>query len=302
MACLRSDAAVKALLARRVDELEQRIHQQSAAVSASAAPLDAAHPARAAVGADVEDAERCVAAQWELEEARSALRASEAACAWRAAACEGAERLAAAAQGEAASARTQVEALRAELLRDRAAAEEASARAAAERRLLAKEVKALRRELAAAAASSAAVAAESAAAGRAVVGGRLTGCLREANALRDRLAEATVEHLAAEQSAGAAAEHSSDPLELLAVSDARVALLTAEAQLLCRSDARGDADAGGAAADAEGQVREVLSALLADNTTLRRQCNGLLRAMLGNSAGGAAVAPGRKPWWQPGGQ
>jgi hypothetical protein len=302
LSCLRSEAAVKALLARRVDELEHRMEQLSAAAGASAAPHDAARAACVAGGGDGEDAERCVAAQWELEEARSALRASEAACASQAAAFNSAERNAAAAQAVAASAGEQAEALRAELLRDRAVAEEASARAAAERRLLAKEVKNLRRDLAAATALSASTAAESAAAGRASVGDRLTGCLREANTLRDRLAEATVEHLAAEQGAGAPADRSSDPLELLAVSDARVALLTAEAQLLCRcTDARGEADAGGAAADAEGRVREVLSALLSDNTQLRRQCNGLLRALLGNSAGGAAVAPaGRRLWWQPG--
>jgi hypothetical protein len=92
-----------------------------------------------------------------------------------------------------------------------------------------------------------------------------------------------------------------DPLELLAVSDSRVALLAAEAQLLGRSNEQ----ASDASSDAEVQVRETLCALLSDNASLRKRVNSLLRATLGNAAAaGAPPATGRerggRQWWQPG--
>ena len=107
------------------------------------------------------------------------------------------------------------------------------------------------------------------------------------------MVEASVERLAsAEEAAG-------DPLELLAVSDSRVALLAAEAQLLGRSSDQGD---GASEADAEVLVRETLSELLSDNASLRKRVNSLLRATLGAAAAsGAPPATGRgRPWWQPG--
>lgn len=316
LACLRSDAAVKALLSRRVDELEQRVAELSAARdgaanAAPAATLTTAVAAKTAsalsqnsyVPGDDEDRSR-VSLQWELEEARLALRTSKAACEEQACACAASERAALAASAEAEAARAEARALHAQLLSQRAAAEEAAAQAASERRVLAKEVKSLRRELADANSAATASMRESAAAARAAVTERLSSCIREASVLRERLAESTVEHLAAaEQSDGA--QSSTPPLELLSVSDARVALLTAEAQLLCRSDNAAGAEAADAAADAEARVREALSLLLADNASLRRQVNSLLRAVMGTAPSntvpaGVSAPAARRPWWQPG--
>jgi hypothetical protein len=128
---------------------------------------------------------------------------------------------------------------------------------------------------------------------------QLARSLREATLVRERMAEASVEHLASVE------EKAVDPLELLAVSDSRVALLAAEAQLLGRSNPD-DAVSSVEAHDAEVQVRETLCALLSDNASLRKRVNSLLRATLGNAAaapGASPVATGArergKPWWQP---
>jgi hypothetical protein len=151
--------------------------------------------------------------------------------------------------------------------------------------VLAKEVKQQRRDLAVAVEARAAAeaacestAAAAAASAAAAFQTRLCASLREAAALRRRLGEATVEHMGAENGAG------SEPLELLALCDARTVALQAEAQLLCRI-ADAPAERAPAAESLEGQVRELLAELLSDTVVLRRRVNQLLRAQL------AAVPP-----------
>jgi hypothetical protein len=320
LACLRSDAAVNKLLARRVDELERRLEEHSltpAVPAAAGEPQELpAAPSRAeqvqgvpaadaaqsraeqvqgVPAADAEQAEqRCVSLAWQLEEARAALAASEAACAERAAACASAEQRASASQDEAQAAAARAEAADAALVQERALAQEASARHAGERKTMSREIKALRRDLASAQAAAASASAEAGHAAAGAVATQLSRCLREATLVRERMVEASVERLAsAEQTAV-------DPLELLAVSDSRVALLAAEAQLLGRSSSQGD---GASEADAEVLVRETLGVLLSDNASLRKRVNSLLRATFGAAAASGAppaVGRGGRPWWQPG--
>jgi len=281
---------VKRLLAARCDELEVRL----AAVGQPSGPPEEARPARpvgsprgaAAGSADVD--ERCVELAWRLEEALAAGRAAQVHATVQA------EQLAAAEQRSAAASARVCE-LESLLEAGAAAAEEAAERALAERKVLAKEVKQKRRDLAAsvearatadAAAASAAAAATASASSAFQV--RIGASLREAAALRRRLREATVEHVGSAEAGG-------DPLELLALCDARVVALQAEAQLLGRnSDAppgneRGSAAAAMAAEVTEGQVRECLAELISDQVVLRRRVNQLLRAQL--TPGDSAATP-----------
>jgi len=169
-----------------------------------------------------------------------------------------------------------------------------------ERKVLAREVKALRKDLAAAiaardSAQEALSEAERMATQRGAVqaasaiNAALVTFLREASALRARLADATVERLS---TAGDAARNA-DPLELLAVSDNRISLLLAEAQLLGRGDgASGDS----ASTDVTLAVREACAELVTDNASLRLKINSLLRAALGMAQRGSIrqAEPGDK--------
>ena len=333
LACLRSDAAVKALLSRRVDELELRLKELgNDDTSGHAGPTQAGSPtvvgdgnasgsAAPAAGTvpgldagldhgqlqgmpavDADQAEqRCVSLAWQLEEVRAAMTASEEARAELSAACASAEQRARALKDEADAATTRAEAAEAMLAQEQSLSREASARHAGERKTMCREIKSLRRDLAAAQASTAETSAAAASAAAGAIATQLARSLREATLVRERMAEASVEHLASVE------EQAVDPLELLAVSDSRVALLAAEAQLLGRSNPDDEASSAEAAHDAEVQVRETLCALLSDNASLRKRVNSLLRATLGNAAAVAAGAPpavvgGRergKPWWQP---
>ena len=300
---MRSDKAVNKLLSQRVDELERQLRERGG-LPVPAAKADAVQ-VQAVPATDADQAEqRCVSLAWQLEEARAALVASEAARAERSTACESAVQRASTLQAEAEAATRRAEAAEAALAQERALAQEASARHVGERKTMCREIKSLRRELASAQASAEAASTEAGRAAASAIATQLARCLREATLVRERMAEAAVESLAS------AEETAADPLELLAVSDSRVALLTAEAQLLGRSslgapDAPGDgAGQADAAHEAEVQVRETLCALLSDNASLRKRVNSLLRATLGNAASVAAGAPttsGRgRPWWQPG--
>jgi hypothetical protein len=320
LACLRSDVAVKSLLSRRVDELERRLKElgngveQTKPEQSGVLPADdpraagvgeasgsAAFPAAsAAPGVDAEQAEqRCVSLAWQLEEARAAMTAGEAARAELSAACASAEQRVRSLEDAAKAATTRAEAAEAMLAQEQSLAREASARHAGERKTMCREIKSLRRDLAAAQTSTEAAAAASASMAAGAIAMQLARSLREATLVRERMAEASVEHLASVE------EKAVDPLELLAVSDSRVALLAAEAQLLGRSNPD-DAVSSVEAHDAEVQVRETLCALLSDNASLRKRVNSLLRATLGNAAaapGASPVATGArergKPWWQP---
>ena len=300
LACLRSDEAVKSLLSRRVDELERRLEGTSAdVVPAGAVPAVGRRP-QGTPGPDVADEaeQRCVSLAWQLEEARAALLASESARAERAAACASAEQRVSVLQAEAAAAVARAEAAGAALVQERTLALEVSARHAGERKTLVREVKSLRRDLDAASATAATVAREAAGAAAGAIAAQLAQCLREATLVRERMAEASVERMAS----ASAEEVAADPLELLGVSDARVALLAAEAQLLGRSSQESSSEPD-AAQDAEVLVRETLCALLSDNASLRKRVNSLLRATLGNASTGPPSAAGRdrgKPWWQHG--
>lgn len=283
LTCLRSDAAVKRLLAARCDELEKRLAdfvqggQAGGGAGARAEPptADAAPPVRGSAE------ERSVELAWRLEEALAAGRAAQTQSAAHAEACVAAEL-----RCETAAAR--ISELEAALESCSAAADEAASRALAERKVLAKEVKQQRRDLAVAVEARAAAeaacestATAAAASAAAAFQTRLCASLREAAALRRRLGEATVEHMGAENGAG------SEPLELLALCDARTVALQAEAQLLCRI-ADAPAERAPAAESLEGQVRELLAELLSDTVVLRRRVNQLLRAQL-------AAAPPETP-------
>ena len=308
LACLRSDAAVKKLLSQRVEELERAAAAAARSTVRGERPVVCATeadatPAQAVLATDTEQAEqRCVSLAWQLEEARAALVASEAARAERAAACESAEQRASKLRVEAEAAATRAEAAEAALVQERALAHEASARHASERKTMCREIKSLRRDLASAQDAAVAASTEAGRAAAGVISTQLARCLREATLVRERMVEASVESLAS------AEEAAIDPLELLATSDSRVALLAAEAQLLGRSSTPGDgAGETEAGHEAEVQVRETLCALLSDNASLRKRVNSLLRATLGNSAAGASgAAPtsarGGRPWWQPPGR
>ena len=326
LACLRSDAAVKALLSRRVDELERRLkelgggeeharagqsslaqvgdHSVAGAGEASGSAAKPAAVAAPAAGAapvfDADQAEqRCVSLAWQLEEARAALAAGEAARAELSAACASAEQRARALEDAAKAATTRAEAAEAMLVQEQSLAREASSRHAGERKTMCREIKSLRRDLTAAQTTAEAAATAAAATAAGAIAKQLARSLREATLVRERMAEASVEQLASVE------EKAVDPLELLAVSDSRVALLAAEAQLLGRSNPDDAVSSVEAAHDAEVQVRETLCALLSDNASLRKRVNSLLRATLGNAAASGALpaAPGGrergKPWWQP---
>ena len=311
LACLRSDVAVKALLSRRVDELERRLkelgnvdahtkagHGPEAGGAGEASGSAALPAAGVAPGVDVEQAEqRCLSLAWQLEEARAAMTAGEAARAELSAACASAEQRARSFEDAAKAATTRAEAAEAMLAHEQSMAREASARHAGERKTMCREIKSLRRDLTAAQTSAEAAAASAASTAAGAIAMQLARSLREATLVRERMAEASVEHLASVE------EKAVDPLELLAVSDSRVALLAAEAQLLGRSNPEDAVSSVEAAHDAEVQVRETLCALLSDNASLRKRVNSLLRATLGNGAAAAPAATGGrergKPWWQP---
>ena len=277
VACLRSDAAVKRLLAARVDELER----------VAAAPASQQPPA-----------EDVVALAWQVEESKAALRVVEAARGEEAAARARAERRAEEAEQREQAARAECDAAAAARQASGAGAAEAEARASMERRVLAKEVKALRRDLLAAQAardaalaglsdSQAAAARTSAEQAAAAVRARLAACLRESGALRRRLADASVERLATES------RDATDPLELLCASDSRTSALMAEAQLIGRTVGAQAGEAEAPCADAaEALVREALSELLCDAASLRVKVNSLLRAALGMAQREAAVRTG----------
>lgn len=289
-----------------MDELERRLEELGAATVAavqtapSHAGSEATQPQAPLSSTDTDEAEqRCVSLAWRLEEARAALVASEAALAEKTSACSSAEQRAGTLQMEAEAATARAEAAEAALVQERALAQETSARHAGERKTMSREIKSLRRDLASAQTCAAAASTEAVNAAVGGIAAQLSHCLREATLVRERMAEASVERMAS------AEETVVDPLELLAVSDSRVALLAAEAQLLGRSNNQNDAtSAADATHDAEVQVREALCALLSDNASLRKRVNSLLRATLGNAAAAAPGAPttaGRergRPWWQ----
>ena len=284
---MRSDAAVKKLLAARCDELERLAGNAALVVQPSATSADsrptAATPAAGREGAatgrgDASAEERCIELAWQLEEALAAGRAANAQVEALTDACAAAEQCCKQAQARA-------DELEAAAQGSAALAEEAAARALSERKVLSKEVKQQRKDLvAAAAAREAAEAAcgqaalHAATAVATVFQSRLSSTLREAAALRRRLCEATIEQLGAEPG--------TDPLELLALCDARAVALQAEAQLLVRiADAapmtEPQTEAAAHAAElVEGQVREALAGLLSDQASLRRRVNSLLRTQL----------------------
>ena len=189
--------------------------------AAGAAPTAGATPA-----VDTDQAEqRCVSLAWQLEEARAALVAGEAARAELCAACASAELRACASEDAAKAATMRAEAAEAMLAQEQSLACEASSRHASERKTMCREIKSLRRDLTATQTTAEAAAAAAASTAAGAIAKQLARSLREATLVRERMAEASVEHLASVE------EKAVDPLELLAVSDSRVALLAAEAQL-----------------------------------------------------------------------
>ena len=273
--CVRSDAAIKRFLASRVDELEAQLAGAGGDALPSPSPSAAGPPSTSAE-------ERAMDLAWRLEEASAQLRQMEASLAQERQARVASERRAEQAEADALAARSAPVVAPQQPQED---ANEASERAALERKVLAREVKSLRKDLAAAnsardSAHDALAETERLAAQRGAkqvagaVNTRLGGCLKEARALRHRMADATVERLSTEEGAAAAA----DPLEMLAISDSRLALLLAEAQLLGRGDG---ASSDEATSDVELAVREALAELVTDNASLRMKNNSLLRAVLG---------------------
>jgi hypothetical protein len=268
--CVRSDSAIKRFLASRVDELEAQL----AEAGGGGAPSAAGPPSTSSE-------ERAMDLAWRLEEASAQLRQMEASLAQERQARVASERRAEQAEADALAARSAPVVAPQQPQED---ANEASERAALERKVLAREVKSLRKDLATAnsardSAHDALAETERLAAQRGAkqaagaVNTRLGGCLKEARALRHRMADATVERLSTEEGAAAAA----DPLEMLAISDSRLALLLAEAQLL----GRGDQTVDEATSDVELAIREALAELVTDNASLRMKNNSLLRAVLG---------------------
>lgn len=146
------------------------------------------------------------------------------------------------------------------------------------------------------------VAAEAEAGARAGLAARFASSLAEAAALRRRLGECSVESMAAADAAlhGAGGERASTPLARLALSDGRVAALSAEAQLLGRTPPPGAQPGDEAAAAAEAGVREALSGALRDSCALHKRCNSLLRAAYGMSGlhepGAQGGSARRKAW------
>ena len=280
--CVRSDAAIKRFLASRVDELERQLAEAGGGALPSPTPSAAGPPS---IGAE----ERAMDLAWRLEDASAQLRQMEAALAQERRARVASEQRAEQAEADVLAARASIVAAPQQPQED---ANEASERAALERKVLAREVKSLRKDLAAAtsardSAHDALAETERLAAQRGakqaagVVNTRLSGCLREARALRHRMADATVERLSTEEGATAVA----DPLEMLSISDSRLGLLLAEAQLLGRGEGAAGDDP---TSDVELQVREALAELVTDNASLRMKNNSLLRACLG-----LAGAPGK---------
>lgn len=288
--CVRSDAAIKQFLASRVDELEQALAAQGAVRPSQSAGGGKGPPAS---GAPSEE-ERAIDNAWRLEESQAQIRRLETALAQ-----EKEARIIAEQRVQQAESSTNVSPASPVSQPPQPDPNEASERAALERKVLAREVKALRKDLASAiaardSAQEALSEAERMATQRGAVqaasaiNAALVTCLREASALRARLADATVERLS---TAGDAARNA-DPLELLAVSDNRISLLLAEAQLLGRGDgASGDS----ASTDVTLAVREACAELVTDNASLRLKINSLLRAALGMAQRGIVPSePGDK--------
>ena len=289
--CVRSDAAIKQLLASRVDELEQALAAQDAVRPSQSAGGGEGPPAS---GAPSEE-ERAIDNAWRLEESQAQIRRLETALGQ-----EKEARIIAEQRVQQAESSTNVSPAAPVSQPPQPDPNEASERAALERKVLAREVKALRKDLAAAiaardSAQEALSEAERMATQRGAVqaasaiNAALVTFLREASALRARLADATVERLS---TAGDAARNA-DPLELLAVSDNRISLLLAEAQLLGRGDgASGDS----ASTDVTLAVREACAELVTDNASLRLKINSLLRAALGMAQRGSIrqAEPGDK--------
>ena len=281
--CLRSETAAKELLASKVDDLE---------AAATTAKNAAARTQESAVAAE---REKRTALQWEMENTLASARAAEG----RATA---AEQLRAAAETRAAESEAQAEAARSEASSAEARVQAARAEAAAsleqshaEKKALAKEIKRLRKELSSAEEKCTSAATEAADLRRRVENmegnerlelAREEKLLREVDALRTKLYDCSVERMVAEQNGdteggsggGGGNPSHGDLIELLSLSDNRLAILTAEAGLL-----------SSAASENDGRRQMLLSstfgALLEDLVGLRKSCNSLLR----NGVHGAAT-------------
>ena len=292
--CLRSETAAKELLASKVDDLE---------AAASTTRNAAARDQDIAVAAE---REKRTALQWEMEGALASARAAEgratAAEQLRAAAearASDAEEAAAAARAEAATADARIDAARAE-------AAAALDQSHAEKKALAKEVKRLRKELATAAEERTSAVADAAEMRRRLEqregdarldAAREEKLLREVEALRTKLHDCGPERMVANESGtgedggeASSAPNHGDLIELLSLSDNRLAILIAEAQLLASS--AGASAAGGRSAG----IAASFGALLEDLAVLRKTCNSLLRnGVHGASALGGAPAPSFPP-------
>ena len=296
--CLRSETAAKELLASKVDDLE---------AAATTAKNAAARTQESAVAAE---REKRTALQWEMENTLASARAAEG----RATA---AEQLRAAAETRAAESEAQAEAARSEASSAEARVQAARAEAAAsleqshaEKKALAKEIKRLRKELSSAEEKCTSAATEAADLRRRVENmegnerlelAREEKLLREVDALRTKLYDCSVERMVAEQNGdteggsggGGGNPSHGDLIELLSLSDNRLAILTAEAGLL-----------SSAASENDGRRQMLLSstfgALLEDLVGLRKSCNSLLRNGVHGAAtyangGGGGGADGSAP-------
>ena len=300
--CLRSETAAKELLASKVDDLE---------AAATTAKNAAARTQESAVAAE---REKRTALQWEMENTLASARAAEG----RATA---AEQLRAAAETRAAESEAQAEAARSEASSAEARVQAARAEAAAsleqshaEKKALAKEIKRLRKELSSAEEKCTSAATEAADLRRRVENmegnerlelAREEKLLREVDALRTKLYDCSVERMVAEQNGDTEGESGGgggnpshgELIELLSLSDNRLAILTAEAGLL-----------SSAASENDGRRQMLLSstfgALLEDLVGLRKSCNSLLRngvhgaatyANGGGGGGGGGGADGSAP-------
>ena len=210
-----------------------------------------------------------------------------------------AEEAAAAARAEAATADARIDAARAE-------AAAALDQSHAEKKALAKEVKRLRKELATAAEERTSAVADAAEMRRRLEqregdarldAAREEKLLREVEALRTKLHDCGPERMVANESGtgedggeASSAPNHGDLIELLSLSDNRLAILIAEAQLLASS--AGASAAGGRSAG----IAASFGALLEDLAVLRKTCNSLLRnGVHGAAALGGAPAPSFPP-------